>query len=37
MKNTSSKVEDVFGDIIRKENFSQEQTTNLNNFLTKIL
>ena len=30
MKNTSFKVEDVFGDVISKDNFSQEQTTKLN-------
>ena len=35
MKNTSFKVEDVFGDIISKDNFSQEQITKLNNFLAK--
>ena len=32
MKNTSFKVEDVFGDVISKDNFSQEQITKLNNF-----
>ena len=32
MKNTSLKVEDVFGDILSKDDFSQEQTTKLNNF-----
>ena len=37
MKNTSFKVEDVFGDVISKENFSQEQITKLNNFLAKIM
>ena len=36
MKNTSFKVEDVFGDVISKDNFSQEQITKLNNFLAKI-
>ena len=30
MKNTSFKVEDVFGDVISKENFSQQQITKLN-------
>ena len=30
------KVEDVFGDIISKDNFSQEQITKLNNWLAKI-
>ena len=37
MKNTSFKVEDVFGDVISKDNFSQEQITKLINFLTKIM
>ena len=37
MKNTSFKVEDVFGDVIGKDNFSQEQITKLNNFLAKIM
>ena len=37
MKNTSLKVEDVFGDVISKDNFSQEQITKLNNFLAKII
>ena len=37
MKNTSFKVEDVFGDVISKDNFSQEQITKLNNFLAKIM
>ena len=37
MKNTSFKVEDVFGDIISKDSFSQEQITKLNNFLAKIM
>ena len=37
MKNTSFKVEDVFGDVISKDNFSQEQITELNNFLAKIM
>ena len=36
MKNTSFKVEDVFGDVISKDNFSQEQITKLNKFLAKI-
>ena len=36
MKNTSFKVEDVFGDVIWKDNFSQEQTIKLNNFPAKI-
>ena len=37
MKNTQIKVEDVFGDVISKDNFSQEQMTNLNKFLAKIM
>ena len=37
MKNTQFKVEDVFGDVISNDNFSQEKITKLNNFLTKIL
>ena len=32
MKNTQFKVEDVFGDIISKDNFSREQIIKLNNF-----
>ena len=37
MKNTSFKAEDVFGDVIGKEIFGQEQITKLNNFSTKIM
>ena len=37
MKNTQYKVEDVFGDVISKDNFSQEQITKLNNSLAKIM
>ena len=37
MKNTSFRVEDVFGDIITKDNFSQEQITKLIIFLAKIM
>ena len=37
MKNTNFKIEDVFGDVISKDNFSQEQLTKLNNFLAKIM
>ena len=37
MKNTSFKVEDVFGDVISKDNFNQEQITKLNNFLAEIM
>ena len=36
MKNTSFKVEDVFGDARSKDNFSQEQITKLNNFFSQI-
>ena len=36
MKNTSFKVEDVFGDVISKDNFSEEQITKLNNILAEI-
>ena len=37
MKNTSFKVEDVFGDVISKDKLSQEQITKPNNFLAKIM
>ena len=37
MKNTSFKVDDVFGDVIREDNFSQEQITKINNFSAKKL
>ena len=37
MKNTQFKVEDVFGDVISKDNFSREQLTKPNNFLGKIM
>ena len=37
MKNTSFKVEDVFGDVISKDSFSQEQIIKLNKFLVKIM
>ena len=32
--NTQFKVEDIFGDVINKDNFSQEQITKLNNFFS---
>ena len=32
MKNSQFKVEDLLGDVISKDNFSQEQITKLNNF-----
>ena len=35
MKNTQFRVEDIFGDVISKDNFCQEQITKLNNFLAK--
>ena len=31
-KNSSLRVEDVFGDVLSKDNFSQEQITKINNF-----
>ena len=37
MKNISFKVEGVFGDVISKDNFSQEHITKLNTFLAKIM
>ena len=37
MKNTQFKVEDVFGDVISKDSFSQERITKLSNFLAQIL
>ena len=37
MIKTQFKVEDVFGDVISKDNFSQEQITKLNNFLAKMI
>ena len=37
MKNTSFKVENVFGDVISKDKFSQEKLTKLKNFLAKIM
>ena len=37
MKNTQFKVEDVFGDVISKDNFSQEQIAKLNIFLAKTM
>ena len=35
LKNTQLKVDDVFGDVISKDKFSQEQITKLNNFFSK--
>ena len=37
MKNTSFKVKYVFGVVISKDNFSQEQITKFINFLAKIM
>ena len=37
MKNTSFKVEDVFGDVISKDSISPEQITKLNIFSAKIV
>ena len=37
MRNTSFKVEDIFGDVISKDSISPEQITKLNNFLAKIM
>ena len=37
MKNTNFKVEDVLGDVISEDNFSQEHITKPNNFLAKIM
>ena len=37
MKSTQFKVENAFGDIANKDNFSQEQITKLNKFLAKIM
>ena len=36
MKNTQFKVEGIFGDLISKDNFSQEQLTKLNIFFGQI-
>ena len=37
MKNTSFRVEGLFGDVLSKDNFSQEQITKLNKFLAKMM
>ena len=37
MENTQFKLENIFGDILNKDNFSQEQISRLNKFSTKIL
>ena len=36
MKNTSFRVEDVFGDLISKDSISQEQITKPDNFAAKL-
>ena len=37
MRKTQFRVEDVFDDVISKDNFSQEQITKFDNFLAKIM
>ena len=37
IKNTSFKVEDIFGDVISKDTFSQEQKTKMKVFFAKIM
>ena len=37
MKNTSFRVEDIFGDVISKDSISLEQITKLIKFLAKIM
>ena len=37
MKNTHIKVEDIFGDIINKDNISQDQINKLNKFSAKMM
>ena len=37
MKNTQFKVEDVFGNVISRDNFSQEKITKPNSFLAKMM
>ena len=36
-KSTQFKIEDVFGDLKNRDNFSQERKTKLENFLAKIM
>ena len=36
MNSTQFKIEDIFGDFIIKDNFSQDQIIELNNLLAKI-
>ena len=37
MKNILFRVEDVFGNVISKDNFNQEQITELKNFFSHLL
>ena len=37
LNSTSFKVQDVFGDVISKDNFSQEKLTKLKNFSAKMM
>ena len=37
MNSTKFKVEDIFGDVIRKDSISPEQITKLNTFFAKIM
>ena len=37
MKSTAVKVEDMFGDVIGKDNVSQDQTIKQNNFWAKMM
>ena len=37
MKNTSFKIENVFGDVIAEENFCEETITKLKTFSAKIM
>ena len=37
MKHTQFRVEDIFGDIIIKDNISQDQKIKLDNFLAKMM
>ena len=37
MNSTQFKIEDIFGDFINKDNFSQDQIIELNNFSAKMM
>ena len=37
MKNTQFKVEDIFGDILNEDNFSQDQIIKLDKLLAKMM